>query len=634
MLFLVPNFGVGHSNLSGSPYVSSISSLEDPEHLITIEDIAADDKIISTLSSNPTSFGHTTATLWIKAVLKNPSPITRWSVNISNRHFTPVEIYQKSDTALQRIYLNAGEILYNTPYQPVSATALIDVPVSGETVLYFKLRSLKTTFFLLTFNTPEQAYRAHQKGLAVIYICIGLLLSLVFVNLMMYFSLRKSYLVLYSLQEAFIIILIVVESGLGINYLWVGNSYINNSASIISLLGLIFSAAVYTRSFFNTKHSPVIDKILVSQAVLALLCIALSSVEPFRTYLLQGGLPVAFILSIAIMFCIGLIKLKRGKTYALPYFLSTSLVIVFIIPMMYAIFSQSLSIFLLVIETIALLCVSEAIMLCIAVNMRLDSMRTKHNIFNQLWIETLKERLAEVSRFSQLTEEKNIAVEGSQSSIKRLSNTSHDIQHSLYSIRLHLEIIRGTEQFEGTVGKIEDGLGFISNITQKLIDDGINLITTESELVDFDQLFSCVIDQTSPLVKNTGVSLVYSCSNLRHPGSAVIIRRLLENLVRNALRHTDSGEVRLNIVHRCDNLVLSVSDTGKGMNARVVRNLIEVTRSDDIEAIENSGYGLGLSIVSALCQQAGYKIEIESALNRGTTVSILIPIFKSKQLTV
>ena len=259
--------------------------------------------------------------------------------------------------------------------------------------------------------------------------------------------------------------------------------------------------------------------------------------------------------------------------------------------------------------------------------------QVRHNVFNELWIETLNERLTEVSRFSQLTEEKNSAIAGSENAIKRLSNTSHDIQHSLYSIRLHLEMLRGPEQLEGTVGKIEDGLGFISNITQQLIDDGINLISSETDRVDFDQLFACIIDQTSPLIEGKNVNLSYTKSNLRHPGSVVIIRRLLENLVRNALRHTHSGDVKMSIIHRSDNLILSVSDSGKGMNARVVQNLIEVTRSDDIEAIENSGHGLGLSIVSALCHQAGYKIDIESQINAGTTVSILIPVVKSRQLT-
>jgi len=390
-LVLVPNFTSDHSNASESPHVSAIYSLKDTNHSLRIADIVNNDSVINNVSSNPTTFGHTTATIWIKAVVKNPSSTSSWSVNISNRHFSPVNIYQKTDSALQSVYQNDTEILYNTHYQPVSPTAMIDIPPLGETELYFKLRSLKTTFFLLTFSPPEKSYRAHQKGLALVLISIGLLICLVFVNMMMYFSLRRSYLALYSLQEAFIILLIIVESGIGINYIWVGDTYINNCASIVSLLGLISSVSLYTRSFFDTKRNPIIDKILLGKVAFAILCIAFSFIEPFRTYLLQGGLPFAFILSISIIFSIALIKLKKGQAYALPYFLAISLLIVFLVPMMYAIFSHSNSVHLLMIETIALLCVSEAVMLCIAVNMRLDEMRTRHNIFNDIWIETLNE---------------------------------------------------------------------------------------------------------------------------------------------------------------------------------------------------------------------------------------------------
>jgi len=635
-LVLAPNFTSDHSNASESPHVSAIYALKDTNHSLQIADIVNNDSVINNVSSNPTTFGHTTATIWIKALVKNPTSTSSWSVNISNRHFSPVNIYQKTDSALESVYQNDTDILYNTNYQPVSPTAIIDIPPLGETELYFKLRSLKTTFFLLTFTLPEVSYRAHQKGLALVLISIGLLICLVFVNMMMYFSLRKAYLALYSLQEAFIILLIIVESGIGINYFWVGDAYINNCASIVSILGLISSASLYTRSFFDTKRNSIIDKILLGKVAVAILCIVLSFIEPFRTYLLQGGLPFAFFLSISIIFSIALIKLKKGQAYALPYFLGISLLIVFLIPMMYAIFSHSNSVHLLMIETIALLCVSEAVMLCIAVNMRLDEMRTQHNIFNDIWIETLNERLAEVSRLTQLTQEKNNALAGSASSIKRLSNTSHDIQHSLYSIRLHLEILnslKSTEQLPSTVGKIENGLNFISEVTQKLIDDGMNLITTEGEQINFDEVFNAVLEQTHPLVKGKDVNLVYDKSNICHPGSTVIIRRLLENLVRNALRHTETGEVRMNILNQGEHLLLNVSDTGKGMKAKVVQNLIKVTRSDDIGAAENNGYGLGLSIVSALCHQAGYIIDIKSKLNHGTTVSVRIPILQIQRLT-
>jgi signal transduction histidine kinase len=629
-LIITPKLVNDHSNVNSSPYVSAIYSLEDSGHYLSKEDIAADDTLISKVSSNPIAFGHTTDTIWIKAIIKNPTQLTRWSINISNRHFSPVEIFQKSAQGVQSLYLNDGNIRYNTNYQPVLPSALVDLPVSTESVVYFKLHSLKTTFFLLSIQPPEAAYRMHQKSLVLVLICIGLLISLVFVNMAMFCSLRKAYLAFYSLQQVFIILLIIVESGIGINYLWVGNTYFNNSATIYSLLGLVFTSALYTRSFFDTKHSPVIDKVLLAKAAIALAFVTLSHLDFCRTFLLQGGLPAALALSASILFYTGYINLKNGHTYALPYFLSTVLAVVFIVPMTYAIFGQYLRIYILMIEIVTLLCVCEAVMFCIAVNMRLDLMRTRYNLFNEAWIETL----TEISSFTQLTQEKDNALAGSVRSLKRLSNTSHDIQHSIYSIRLHLDLLKGLksiEKMEGRVGKIEDGLEFISNITQQLINEGIGLITTETDQVNFDEIFSCVVDQAIPLIQEKNIKLRYDKSNISHPGSAVIIRRLLENLVRNALQHTDKGEVRMSIAYRGDNLQLNVTDTGKGMNACVIKNLIEVTRSDNLGAVENNGYGLGLSIVAALCNQVNYKTEIESQLNFGTTVSIIIPVMKPEQ---
>jgi signal transduction histidine kinase len=119
------------------------------------------------------------------------------------------------------------------------------------------------------------------------------------------------------------------------------------------------------------------------------------------------------------------------------------------------------------------------------------------------------------------------------------------------------------------------------------------------------------------------------------------VRRIIMNLFSNALKYTPAGQVRLRLEteekpetsskrsanrerNKERNVILTVSDTGKGISEEFLRGkLYTPFAQEDSLAV---GSGLGLSIVRSLIQSLGGSIDVKSCLGEGTTVKVTIPL--------
>jgi signal transduction histidine kinase len=96
---------------------------------------------------------------------------------------------------------------------------------------------------------------------------------------------------------------------------------------------------------------------------------------------------------------------------------------------------------------------------------------------------------------------------------------------------------------------------------------------------------------------------------------APLFQIALTNLIQNAVRYTSNGHIT---VYVRDDRVL-VCDTGIGIDGSELENITQ----PHVRGIGSDGFGLGLSIVSRLCDRFGWQFEIESEVDRGTTAQII-----------
>ncbi|GIV63846.1 MAG: two-component sensor histidine kinase [Bellilinea sp.] len=100
--------------------------------------------------------------------------------------------------------------------------------------------------------------------------------------------------------------------------------------------------------------------------------------------------------------------------------------------------------------------------------------------------------------------------------------------------------------------------------------------------------------------------------------------QVMDNLISNALRYTPAGgQVTLRAVREGRQVILQVADTGSGIPPEEIPHIFErFHRLDASRHSESGGSGLGLAIVKALVEAQGGRVWAESAVGKGTTVSL------------
>jgi signal transduction histidine kinase len=131
------------------------------------------------------------------------------------------------------------------------------------------------------------------------------------------------------------------------------------------------------------------------------------------------------------------------------------------------------------------------------------------------------------------------------------------------------------------------------------------------------------------LAKNEGVALSIKLEdNLpRASFDRDKIIQVLMNLISNAIKFTPKGG-KVSVTVRCqgEELVICVSDTGRGIPKEALPKIFEQFYRVQQPGKEIQGTGLGLAIVKKIIMAHGGRIEVESEVGRGTTFSVFLPL--------
>ena len=140
-----------------------------------------------------------------------------------------------------------------------------------------------------------------------------------------------------------------------------------------------------------------------------------------------------------------------------------------------------------------------------------------------------------------------------------------------------------------------------------------------------DELMRQIELEFAPLAATKGLDLTFVACSLVVRSDRRLLRRLLQNLVSNAIKYTPAGRVLVGC-RRQDGVVrIDVYDTGVGIPQTKWRDIfVEFHRLDQGAKIAR-GLGLGLSIVERVARVLGSRIELESESGRGSHFAITVP---------
>jgi signal transduction histidine kinase/CheY-like chemotaxis protein len=248
----------------------------------------------------------------------------------------------------------------------------------------------------------------------------------------------------------------------------------------------------------------------------------------------------------------------------------------------------------------------------------------------------VQERTEELTRLNiALAEAKGRADEANISKTKFLAAASHDILQPLNAARLYVTSLTERQRANAAarqdgelVDNIDASLEAVEEIFSALLD--ISRLDTGALRPDLSSfriadLLRQIEVEFAPLARAKGLDLTFMPCSLAVHSDRRLLRRLLQNLISNAIKYTPKGRVLVGCRRRGGKLRVDVCDTGVGIPKSKQRDIfVEFHRLDQGARIAR-GLGLGLSIVERIGRVLGHEIEVSSVSGKGSRFSIEIP---------
>ncbi len=243
---------------------------------------------------------------------------------------------------------------------------------------------------------------------------------------------------------------------------------------------------------------------------------------------------------------------------------------------------------------------------------------------------------SELGRTSVELADKNARLEAaSQSRSRFLAAASHDLRQPLYALTLFSSALRAgeTDPTKLTrVLRIEECVASLDQLFSELLDlSRLEAGVMHAAMCDVrvDDVFDEVSRNFRIMAESRGLRLIVRKTDAWVRTDRTMLGRILNNLVSNALRYTDTGGVLLGVRHQDSGRVrIDVWDSGRGIaqehQQRVFDEFYQVARNSDHQGERQRGLGLGLATVQKLAKLVDCQVQLASWPERGTRISILL----------
>lgn len=208
---------------------------------------------------------------------------------------------------------------------------------------------------------------------------------------------------------------------------------------------------------------------------------------------------------------------------------------------------------------------------------------------------------------------------------------SHDLRQPLNVINLLLANLTGSlsrEQQQRLLEQLRSSVDHLNHLLESLLDlsrldEG--MVKPVLESVDVRDLMQRVVQELQEAAQAAGVMLdVWGAKSFYVEADSVLLRRILHNLVQNALQHAGGRRVVLSCRPRGSRIILDVRDDGRGIPREDQRRLFDPFVQGRAAPAVERGLGLGLAIVQQLTMLMGGRCLLHSKPGHGACFSVVL----------
>ena len=217
-------------------------------------------------------------------------------------------------------------------------------------------------------------------------------------------------------------------------------------------------------------------------------------------------------------------------------------------------------------------------------------------------------------------------------------NAAHELRTPLALIQAQLDLYHTTEHPESTavaeetIQMVTEQNERLGKLVRTLLDMSELQTVARNDRIEIHSLIEEVLTDLEPLAQEKKVELIQKSQGagekedeeLFLTGSDILIYRMLYNLVENAIKYNrENGSVTVSAIREKNEVVLTVSDTGNGIDEAFREQIFEpFFRVDKSRSRELGGVGLGLAMVREVVRVHDGTIEVYTNKHSGTTFEV------------
>lgn len=235
-----------------------------------------------------------------------------------------------------------------------------------------------------------------------------------------------------------------------------------------------------------------------------------------------------------------------------------------------------------------------------------------------------------------LVRAKEDAVHRARSRADFLASMSHEIRTPLNGVMGMLSVSLEGELETGQRNRLEIArnageslLNLLNDILDisKIEAGKLGLESIEFNLREIIEESTTLLSQHGRSKKLTLVTDIDPALPERFQGDPTRVRQIINNLLGNAIKFTQSGEVRIRAENRQDDTRIDVIDTGIGMTPEVLEHIFSPFSQGNADTTRRfGGSGLGLTLCRQLVERMHGHITVDSRLEKGTHVTVILPL--------
>ena len=573
------------------------------------------------------NFGNTRDTHWLRFDVANAAAVLQQRyLSLGTRSSNQLDVYIVRDRGVERVLHDTRH--YKISERPVPARFLfapLTLAAGERAQVYVRYSMLVSTRLNLELLTEATFAEREMHSNVVNSLLVGAVLTLIIFSLLQFLAIRQVAFFFYSCVQLAGLTYVLHLQNFGMAYIWPEHADWDKMATPVLTLVYGFFMSCFLYAFLQPKKhgAPLLDRAF-QILFIPPICLGLSLAIFPATAVVKY---VQLIMPLNLMFGLGLLVLSvwaRIPNAGLLLFGWSFLIggiVSVIVPdagLIAPIFSGH------GFSWLQLGVLSEAVVFAVALTNRTRALRDREEAASQQLIASLQARLEDSRDLVTAEQQREQAVLQNHEKGQLLAQAGHDIFQPLYSLRLSLDLLHRQHDNTHLAGRIDNNLDYIESLLTEIMGHNQDSFAPVN-LVPLDEILTELEQRHGPVAKAAGVRLRVRGSSASVHGSRLVLMRILDNLVKNAIAYSPGGKVLVGVRRGEGRVFLQVLDNGRGMSAADIGNITEALTRVPLAQENPVGYGLGLFIVDALCRQSGYELGVASRLGQGSRFSVAIP---------